>query len=193
VSIGSSVALSDAPHGALLMGRSAPPCKRATGSWLTRPDDRRRIVRPCPRPAYGSGLDGTATTEPVSFTTRPNARGGGGPSQIAGIAASSPSLGPLSRKRLVMARMPIPQPWFRTPEDYEAIRHLVTDEPQLFDTFEEWLDAADKRFEKFIAKGITVKKVFVDPQEFTAWCSATNVGHNRASFLAFAIAASTKQ
>jgi hypothetical protein len=38
--------------------------------------------------------------------------------------------------------MPIPQPWFRTPEDYEAIRHLVTDEPQLFDTFEEWLEAA---------------------------------------------------
>jgi hypothetical protein len=92
-----------------------------------------------------------------------------------------------------VARIPIPQPWFRTPEDYEAIRHLVTDEPQLFDTFEEWLDAADKRFEKFIAKGITVKKVFVDPQEFTAWCSATNVGHNRASFLAFAIAASIKQ
>jgi hypothetical protein len=105
----------------------------------------------------------------------------------------APALGPLSGKRFIVARMPIPQPWFRTPEDYEAIRHLVTDEPQLFDTFEEWLDAADKRFEKFIAKGITVKKVFVDPQEFTAWCSATNVGPNRASFLAFVIATSTKQ
>jgi hypothetical protein len=55
--------------------------------------------------------------------------------------------------------MPIPQPWFRTPEDYEAIRHLVTDEPQLFDTFEEWLDAADKRFEKFIAKALPSKRV----------------------------------
>jgi hypothetical protein len=87
----------------------------------------------------------------------------------------------------------MPQPWFRTPEDYEAIRHLVTDEPQLFDTFEEWLEAANKRFEKFIEKGIAVKKVFVDPQEFTTWCSATNVGYNSASFLAFVIAASAKK
>jgi class 3 adenylate cyclase len=92
-----------------------------------------------------------------------------------------------------VARMPIPQPWFHTREDYEAIRHLVTDESQLFDTFEEWLHAANERFEKFIGKGIAVKKVFVDPQEFTAWCSATNAGYNRASFLAFVIAASTKQ
>jgi hypothetical protein len=92
-----------------------------------------------------------------------------------------------------MARMPIPQPWFRTCEDYQAIRHLVTDEPQLFDTFEEWLNAADQRFEKFLAKGITVKRVFVDPQEFTAWCSATERRYNRATFLAFVIAASTKQ
>ncbi len=79
------------------------------------------------------------------------------------------------------------------PEDYEAIRHLVMDEPQLFDTFEEWLDAADKRFHIFNGKGIAVRKVFVDPQQFTAWCSAKNVGYNRASFLAFVIAASTKQ
>jgi hypothetical protein len=92
-----------------------------------------------------------------------------------------------------VARMPIPQPWFHTPEDYEAIRHLVTDESQLFDTFEEWLNAANERFEKFIAKGIAVKKVFVDPQEFTAWCSATNSDYNRASFLAFVIATSTEQ
>ena len=89
--------------------------------------------------------------------------------------------------------MPIPQPWFRTSEDYEAIRHLVTDEPQFFDTFEEWLNAADKRFETFNVKGIAVRKLFVDPQEFTAWCSATNVSYNHASFLAFVIAASTKQ
>jgi hypothetical protein len=99
----------------------------------------------------------------------------------------------LEQKEIYRGSKAIPQPWFRTPEDYEAIRHLVTDEPQLFNTFKEWLDAANQRFEKFIAKGITVKKVFVDPQEFTAWCSATNVGYNRASFLAFVIAASTKQ
>jgi hypothetical protein len=105
----------------------------------------------------------------------------------------APTLGLQSRKRFIMARMPMPQPWFRNPEDYEAIRHLVTDEPQFFDTFEEWLDAAGGRLEKFIAKGIAVKKVFVDPQEFTAWCSATNVGYNRVSFLEFVIAASTKQ
>jgi hypothetical protein len=67
------------------------------------------------------------------------------------------------------------------PEDCDAIRRLVTNEPQLFDTFEEWLDAADERIEKF------------NPQEFTAWCSATNLGYDRATFLAFVIAASTKQ
>lgn len=108
-------------------------------------------------------------------------------------AIAQPRSSGVSRKRFIVARMPIPQPWFRTPEDYAAIRRLVTDEPQLFNTFEEWLDAANQRFEKFISKGITVKKVFVDPQEFTAWCSATNVGYDRASFLAFVIATSTKQ
>jgi hypothetical protein len=33
-----------------------------------------------------------------------------------------------------------------------GICYLVTDEPQLFDTFEEWLDAADKRFTENDAK-----------------------------------------
>jgi hypothetical protein len=97
------------------------------------------------------------------------------------------------QKRVIVARMPIPQPWFRTPEDYEAIRDLVIDEPQLLDTFEDWLDAANKRFEIFNAKGVAVRKLFVDPQQFTAWCSAKNVGYNSASFLAFLIAESTKQ
>jgi hypothetical protein len=92
-----------------------------------------------------------------------------------------------------MARTPIPQPWFHNSDDYKAIRSLVTNEPQLFDTFEEWLEAANERFEKFCAKDVEVKRVFVDPQEFTAWCRATNVSYNSASFLAFVIAVSTKQ
>jgi hypothetical protein len=120
-------------------------------------------------------------------------RGRGTFTNLKAMPRRAPTLGLQSRKRFIMARMPMPQPWFRNPEDYEAIRHLVTDEPQFFDTFEEWLDAAGGRLEKFIAKGIAVKKVFVDPQEFTAWCSATNVGYNRVSFLEFVIAASTKQ
>jgi hypothetical protein len=33
----------------------------------------------------------------------------------------APALGPLSTKRFIVARIPIPQPWFRTPEDYASV------------------------------------------------------------------------
>ncbi len=92
-----------------------------------------------------------------------------------------------------MAKMLIPQPWFRSREHYEAVRDLVTDEPLLLDTFDQWLEAANQRVEKIIASGRDVKKVFIDPKEFAAWRLTPNVGHNREGLLAFTIFASTKQ
>jgi hypothetical protein len=98
---------------------------------------------------------------------------------------------PVPRHRLIAAPHRGCQPYSlaRVNPGFRGVYRTDT----LFDTFEELLGAADERFEKFIAKGMAVKKVFVEPQEFTAWCSATNVGYNSVSFLAFVIAASAKQ
>jgi hypothetical protein len=85
------------------------------------------------------------------------------------------------------------EPWFRTREDYEAIRRLVTDEPQLFDTFDQWLEAANKFVEKLTARGKVVKKVFIDPQEFTTWCLRSNISYSSVALQAFTAGASLKQ
>jgi hypothetical protein len=38
--------------------------------------------------------------------------------------------------------------WFRSREDYEAIRRLVTDEPRLCNSFEQWQQTANEFIEK---------------------------------------------
>jgi hypothetical protein len=60
--------------------------------------------------------------------------------------------------------------WFRSREDYEAIRGLVTDEPRLCDSFEQWQQTANEFIEKQRANGLVVKEVFIDPNKFTAFC-----------------------
>jgi hypothetical protein len=51
----------------------------------------------------------------------------------AGRPKRIPDLFTSEQKKIYLAKIPIPQPWFRSPEDYDAIS--VT-------TFEEWPDAA---------------------------------------------------
>jgi hypothetical protein len=86
---------------------------------------------------------------------------------------------------MTVIRKRTPNPWFANRDDYEAIRRLVTDEPQLFDTFDQWLDAANKRVEEFSAKGILIEKVTINPQDFITYCRASGINHNSASLLAF--------
>jgi hypothetical protein len=84
---------------------------------------------------------------------------------------------------MTMALIPkrTPNPWFASRDDYEAIRRFITDEPQLFDTYDERLNAANKRVEEFAAKGIVVDKVTINPQDFVTYCRASGIDHNKAS------------
>ena len=84
-------------------------------------------------------------------------------------------------------------PWFRSREDYEAIRLLVTDEPKLGDTYEQWLEMENKLVEELRTHGIIVKQVFIDPDEFTTYCRTTGIDHNGATLLVFTVYAAAKQ
>ena len=86
----------------------------------------------------------------------------------------------------------IPTPWFRDRRDYDAVRALINDEPTLFDTFDQWLDEADKRILKFSAKGLPVKKVIVDPEAFVTFCRSGAIASNRSSLISFIATESAK-
>ena len=75
--------------------------------------------------------------------------------------------------------------WLR-PGDYDAIKRLVPDHPELADTFEQWQQAALERVEELESRGFTVKMPVIDPQAFTEWCRAGGADHSEASLDAFA-------
>ena len=76
--------------------------------------------------------------------------------------------------------------WFRR-QDYDVIRGLVADDPNLPNPFDEWSEAATKELEKLESLGIVVRKAIINPREFSAWCQASGMDHNWATLGAFAI------
>jgi len=61
-------------------------------------------------------------------------------------------------------------PWF-TPEGYLKMRAAASDRDNLFDTFEEFEQAAGERFHKAVADGHPAEKVVVDANALIAWCA----------------------
>lgn len=59
--------------------------------------------------------------------------------------------------------------WYRR-EDYEKLKSIFTDGHVLPDTFDRWLQLAENSFTKFSIQGITVEKVYIDPETFPGWC-----------------------
>ena len=74
-----------------------------------------------------------------------------------------------------MSQRPEPPPtvvgvaWYRR-EDWDDVRRLCDQANQLQDTYDEWLADAEDALRRLAKRGIAVKKVFIAPSEFVAWC-----------------------
>lgn len=77
-------------------------------------------------------------------------------------------------------------PWFRR-EDYDAFRRLIPDDPDMPDTFDEWLKVATEQVAKSGAHG-GIKQVILDPDKYARWRRAAGLDANYETIRAFAVA-----
>jgi len=75
-------------------------------------------------------------------------------------------------------------PWIRQ-EDYLAMKAVCPDD-NLPASFDQWQELATNEVAELEAKGITVVKVIIDPQELCRWCTAKGIHPNLAGRAAFA-------
>jgi hypothetical protein len=82
--------------------------------------------------------------------------------------------------------------WIRR-EDYDAFKTLCPNDPDLPDTFDEWLQRATENVTKSAVRGDTVNKVIVDPREFAKWCAAAGVDRNNVTLGGFAVTVARRE
>lgn len=82
--------------------------------------------------------------------------------------------------------------WYRR-EDYARIRKLMSDGHKLPATFDSWLEQAQKGLQRFEGQGGVALKVYLDPTEFTAWCSARRLKLDSSARTQYAAEAAAKQ
>jgi hypothetical protein len=85
--------------------------------------------------------------------------------------------------------MPLPQivVWFRR-EDYDAIRRLSPNDPDLPDTFAEWLRITTEQVAKLELKKVPIKKMVIDPKQLAEYCRRSKIKPDRVGREAFAVA-----
>ena len=65
--------------------------------------------------------------------------------------------------------------WYQ-PDQWERLVEINEDRDELDDCYEDWLKSANKAISEIRAKGIIVKKVKIDLEEFVEWCE--EFGHS---------------
>lgn len=64
-------------------------------------------------------------------------------------------------------------PWYNR-ADYPRILEIMEDAEVLPDTFDQWLQRAEKTREQFLRRGAIVVKAQIEPDAFVAWCRANS-------------------
>jgi hypothetical protein len=64
--------------------------------------------------------------------------------------------------------------WYRA-DDYPKILRIMIDSDCLPQTFREFERKAETGFREMTAKGHVVERVYIDPDEFVAWCAERGV------------------
>lgn len=59
--------------------------------------------------------------------------------------------------------------WYRR-EEWERLLAVFSDAHLLPASYEQWLARAEAKCRELVSDGITVEKVFIDPETFPAWC-----------------------
>lgn len=60
--------------------------------------------------------------------------------------------------------------WYRQ-EDFDRLKAMFSDGSKIGPTFDDWLDSAQKGYEKLTADGNVVVKAYIDPESFPQWCA----------------------
>jgi catechol-2,3-dioxygenase len=60
--------------------------------------------------------------------------------------------------------------WYR-PEQWERLREVSEDVENLEETYEEWLQKAERLLHEGIPADLTIEKVDLDVEEVLAWCN----------------------
>ncbi|HEV3202619.1 MAG TPA: hypothetical protein VGZ73_32220 [Bryobacteraceae bacterium] len=61
--------------------------------------------------------------------------------------------------------------WYRR-EDYARLKQMFPDGDSLPDTFEDWCEKSREVCGVLRSEGIVLRKVYLDPETFPAWCEA---------------------
>ena len=75
--------------------------------------------------------------------------------------------------------------WYRR-EDYQRIREIVVDGSKFPAEFDEWRETAKKQVKDAKLAGLIIKAVFIDPDDFLAFCNETEIqcdGEAKAKFI----------
>lgn len=78
-------------------------------------------------------------------------------------------------------------------EDYDAVKQLMPDDPDLPNTFDEWSDFATKQVAEIEAHGGQVVRVDVNSEDFANYCHASGLERNIHTLRAFAVAKQVRQ
>lgn len=76
-------------------------------------------------------------------------------------------------------------PWYRR-ADYERIREIMAQRDPVPDSFDEWETQAKRVETHYQRGGQTVVRVYIDPQNFVAWCALRNLHIDAEARMAFA-------
>jgi hypothetical protein len=67
--------------------------------------------------------------------------------------------------------------WYR-PEQWERLREVSEDVENLADTYEEWLQTAERMIRDGIPADVSVERVDLDVEEVLAWCHERGLAMN---------------
>ena len=60
--------------------------------------------------------------------------------------------------------------WYR-PDQWQRIREISADQEDLHDSYIEWLQTAEERFQELRSSGLRVEKVDVQSEALILWCN----------------------
>jgi hypothetical protein len=82
----------------------------------------------------------------------------------------------------------LPAVWFRR-EDYDRIRLIVDDPDNFPDSFDQWLDLANRQLAHWLrAPNVRIEKVIIDPDGFAAFCAQTEIEADACARVGYATA-----
>ena len=76
--------------------------------------------------------------------------------------------------------------WYR-PEQWQRLRDISEDVDNLEETYDAWLETAERMLHDGIPAGVVVEKIDIDVEEVLAWCNERGLSMNtqsRAKFVA---------